>query len=64
MKAAIGIDKKICNDLVYKDLESRFLGTNEAFTCTAVLSSKILQYCKKFPDYNQLLSGIIPTMWL
>jgi uncharacterized protein YjbI with pentapeptide repeats len=48
------------NDNSFKTWKNNFLGINQAFTCTAVLSDLIIKHCKKFNDYT----GIIPPAWL
>jgi hypothetical protein len=63
MKAAYNLDNKIFSNNLFIDWTGRFLGIDNAFTCTSVLSSLIIEYCKKFNDYYTTYSGIIPIAW-
>ncbi|HHL2499702.1 TPA: pentapeptide repeat-containing protein [Yersinia enterocolitica] len=45
----------------FNDWKDRLLGLNNAFTCTAVLSSIMIGYAKN--EFNEVISEIIPPVW-
>ncbi len=56
---------ELCSHLVPQETllswRYRFLGINEAFSCTAILSDMILEYCIK--NFRNLAQTIIPPTW-
>lgn len=63
MKAAHDLDKSVVPDSKYEEWATVFLGIGNAFTCTAVLSSAIIQHCHNFSDYSTHFSDIFPPAW-
>jgi hypothetical protein len=63
MKKAHQLDNNLIDEAEFVDWENRFLGINNAFTCTAVLSCLILDTCKKFDNFSTEYVGIIPPAW-
>ncbi|EDG1413596.1 hypothetical protein B6B27_22195 [Salmonella enterica subsp. enterica serovar Muenchen] len=45
----------------FNDWKDRLLGLNNAFTCTAVLSSIMIEHAKD--NFNEVISQIIPPVW-
>lgn len=45
----------------FNDWKDRLLGLNNAFTCTAVLSSTMIKHAKN--NFNEVISKIIPPVW-
>lgn len=45
----------------FNDWKDRLLGLNNAFTCTAVLSSTMIEHAKN--NFNEVISQIIPPVW-
>lgn len=45
----------------FDDWKDRLLGLNNAFTCTAVLSSIMIEHAKN--NFNKVISEIIPPVW-
>lgn len=45
----------------FNDWKNRLLGLNNAFTCTAVLSSVMIEHAKN--NFNEVISQIIPPVW-
>lgn len=45
----------------FNNWKNRLLGLNNAFTCTAVLSTVIIDYLKT--HFNDVISKIIPPVW-
>ena len=56
-------DDAIVSDANFADWQNRLLGIqNNAFTCTAILSSTIMSHCKSFNDFYRF-AWIIPLAW-
>jgi len=61
MDKAHSLDASLLAPEVFKDWESRLLGLNGAFTCSAVLSGAMTEHIKsRFPD---MLADIMPPAW-
>lgn len=61
MEKAHTIDPTLIGQDKFIDWKNRLLGTDRAFTCTAVLSNMMTEYARK--HYNDVLKTIQPSTW-
>ena len=55
------LDPNIITDNQFEDWKNRFLGLENAFTCTAVLSNTMIDYARA--HFVDVINAILPSVW-